>query len=74
MASNDIKRTEYALEEYYNGKFDNQVDIFYHLDDAYYFAKHSNIKEYVIRAIYYNGNENEIGTEIVYDSKIRKEN
>lgn len=64
----DIERTEYALEEYYKGKFYNQVEVFYSFKDALICAHELNLSEYVIRAIYYDKNENEVDTEVLFNS------
>lgn len=69
----EIKYTEYNLLGYNCGFYD-YAETFNHLDKAHGFAKRCGVKKYIIEAIYYDTNKNEIGTEIVYDSKIRKEN
>lgn len=74
MCMVDISKTEYALEEYYKGKFYNQVDIFYVFQNALNYAHELNLSEYVIRAIYYDKDENEIETEVLFNSHLDSSN
>lgn len=58
---------EYALEEYYNGKFYNQIDVYSTIQKALDSAKELDLNEYVIRVILYDENENEIDTETMFE-------
>lgn len=64
----DTNQTEYALEEYHKGKFYKQIEIFYLFQNALNYAHESNLSEYVIRAIYYDKNGNEVDSEVLFSS------